>query len=69
MLNAVPDKWLPWKVFHTALLPEFPEEIATRQIDVAIDWGRYGELIDYDDRDETLSLDESDGRAVAAPAK
>jgi NitT/TauT family transport system ATP-binding protein len=63
MLRAIPDQTLPWKVFYTALLPEFPDEIATRQIDVAIDWGRYGELLDYDDRDETLSLDPSGGRA------
>lgn len=63
MLRAVPDQILPWKVFYTALLPEFPDEIATRQLDVAIDWGRYAELLDYDDRDETLSLDPSGGRA------
>lgn len=63
MLKAVPDQTLPWKVFYTALLPEFPDEIATRQLDIVIDWGRYGELIDYDGRDETLSLDPSGGRA------
>jgi len=63
MLRAVPDHSLPWKVFYTALLREFPDDIATRQLDVAIDWGRYAELLDYDDRDETLSLDPSGGRA------
>ncbi len=62
MLRAAPDNALPWRVFHTALLPEFPEEMATHQLDVAIDWGRYAELIDYDDRDETLSLDPSGGK-------
>jgi NitT/TauT family transport system ATP-binding protein len=63
MLRVAPDNSLPWKVFYTALLPEFPEEVAERQLDIAIDWGRYAELIDYDDRDETLSLDISDGKA------
>jgi NitT/TauT family transport system ATP-binding protein len=63
MLRAVPDHSLPWKVFYTALLPEFPDELATRQLDIAIDWGRYAELIDYDDRTESLSLDPSGGRA------
>ena len=33
--------------------------VAQRQLEIAIDWGRYAELIDYDDRDEILSLDVS----------
>lgn len=65
MLNAVPDKALPWKVFYTALLPEFPDVIAERQLDLAINWGRYAELIDYNDGDEMVSLDISGGRAAA----
>lgn len=56
MLDAAPDSELPWNLFHTALLPEFPDELAERQLDVAINWGRYAELIDYNDRDETISL-------------
>lgn len=64
MLRAAPEQTLPWKVFYTALLPEFPDELATRQLDIAIDWGRYGELIDYDDRDETLRLDQPVGRVA-----
>jgi NitT/TauT family transport system ATP-binding protein len=67
MLNAAADKSLPWKVFHMALSLEFPADIAERQLDVAISWGRYAELVDYDDRDEILSLDPSQGRA-AVPA-
>jgi NitT/TauT family transport system ATP-binding protein len=64
MLRAVPDHVLPWRVFYTALLPEFPDELATRQLDIAIDWGRYAELIDYDDPSETVSL--SNGKTLAA---
>jgi NitT/TauT family transport system ATP-binding protein len=64
MLNAAPEHNLPWRVFHTALSLEFPEDMAERQLDAAIGWGRYAELIDYDDSDETLSLDPSQGRAV-----
>lgn len=63
MLRAAPDYKLPWRVFYTALLPEFPDDVATRQLDTVIDWGRYAELLDYDDRDETLRL----GEAVAPP--
>lgn len=64
MLNAAPEQRLPWRVFHTALSLEFPEDMAEGQLDVAIGWGRYAELIDYDDNDETLSLDPSQGRAA-----
>lgn len=63
MLRAAPDYKLPWRVFYTALLPEFPDDVATRQLDTVIDWGRYAELLDYDDRDETLRL----GEAVTPP--
>lgn len=57
MLRAVPDGNLPWKVFHTALRPDFPDEVVEQQLDTAIHWGRYGELITYDDRNEIVSLD------------
>ncbi len=64
MLKAAADQSLPWKVFFAALSLEFPDDIAEQQLDVAIDWGRYAELIDYDDRDEVIRLDPSQGRAV-----
>ena len=64
MLKAAADQSLPWKVFFAALSLEFPDDIAEQQLDIAIDWGRYAELIDYDDRDETIRLDPSQGRAV-----
>lgn len=66
MLHSSTDNALPWKVFYTALQLEFPDEIAERQLDIAIDWGRYGELIDYDDRDEMIRLDLSNGRGREA---
>lgn len=68
MLKAVPSGELPWKVFYTALQPEFPDETAERQLDVAIDWGRYGELLDYDDRDEMVSLDVSNRKEPTVSA-
>lgn len=64
MLKAASGQSLPWKLFYTALQPEFPDEVAERQLGIAIDWGRYAELIDYDDASEMLSLDVSGGRAV-----
>ena len=69
MLRSTPDSELPWNVFYTALQLDFPDELSERQLDVAIEWGRYAELIDYNDRNETLSLDQSDGKTVALSAK
>jgi NitT/TauT family transport system ATP-binding protein len=66
MLQASPDKALPWRVFFAALRPEFPDKLAERQMDIVIDWGRYAELIDYDDRDEMVSLASTDRQAVAS---
>ena len=68
MLRAAPDNKLPLKVFYTALLLEFPDEVAERQLDIAIDWGRYAELISYDDSTETLSLDVHERVNVRVPA-
>ncbi|PJF44623.1 MAG: nitrate ABC transporter ATP-binding protein [Phototrophicales bacterium] len=62
MLKVAPNNELPWKVFLTALLPEFPDEMAERQLDIAINWGRYAELIDYDDDNELIRFDLSNGR-------
>lgn len=56
MLRAVPEGALPWRVFFTALQPDFPDKVAEQQLDVVINWGRYAELIDYDDGSEVMSL-------------
>ncbi|GAB1422508.1 nitrate/sulfonate/bicarbonate ABC transporter ATP-binding protein [Anaerolineales bacterium] len=65
MLKSSRNSELPWKLFHTALLPEFPDELAERQLDIAINWGRYAELMDYNDSDEAISLDMSGHKAKA----
>lgn len=65
MLASAPNHELPWKVFHIALLPEFPDEMAERQLDVVINWGRYAELLDYNDSSETISLAVQDAQLAA----
>ncbi len=35
---------------------EFTPKMAEKQLDVIVDWGRYAELISYDDREEVFSL-------------
>ena len=40
-----------------ALELDFPPEEAARQVEVAINWGRYAELLTYHDTRASLSLD------------
>ncbi len=64
MLRSAHNQRLDWSVVHTALELEFPSEEAERQLDVIIDWGRYAEILAYDDDDEVLYLEP----AAAMPA-
>ena len=57
MLRSTENGKLKVNVFQTALSLEFPPEEAQTQIDVLISWGRYGELISYDDDSETITLE------------
>lgn len=65
MLERSDKHTLRWEVAQTALELEFPPEEAERQLDTLINWGRYAELINYDDGREEISL-ETPG--VPAPA-
>ncbi len=60
MLHAAEDRNLDRMIVQTALELEFPAEEAARQLDTAINWGRYAELFAYDDDTETLTLEEPD---------
>ena len=57
MLRASDKNQLKWNVVQTALSLEFLSEEAESQVDALINWGRYGELLTYDDDTETLSLE------------
>ena len=57
MLRATDKKQLEWDVIQKALELEFHEEEAERQLDSAIDWGRYAELLAYDDSSQVLFLE------------
>jgi NitT/TauT family transport system ATP-binding protein len=61
MLQAAGKQQLKWDVIQMALSLEFPPVAAENQIETLINWGRYGELLNYDDDTETLSIEsESD---------
>ncbi len=57
LLRASRGQRLNREVIHTALELEFPHDIAEQQIEIAIDWGRYAELLAYDDADEVFYLE------------
>jgi NitT/TauT family transport system ATP-binding protein len=57
MLRAAEGQRLKKDVVQTALELEFPTDEAARQLETIIDWGRYAELIAYEDRSEVLYLD------------
>jgi NitT/TauT family transport system ATP-binding protein len=57
--------------FDDVLRRSFSEQEARRQLDVALDWGRYAELYSYDANHEELTLDPSrvpDSAAGGGPA-
>jgi len=57
MLRKADSQQLNVGVIRTALELEFPPEEADRQVEIIIDWGRYAELLAYDDDTETLYLE------------
>jgi NitT/TauT family transport system ATP-binding protein len=63
-LSSTKDHTLPDRFFLDLLGRGFPEDEARRQLDTAIDWGRYGELFEYDADSRRLRL----GHAVESVA-
>jgi NitT/TauT family transport system ATP-binding protein len=56
MLQNAEDRELKWDDLREALESEFTPRIAEKQLDILVDWGRYAELISYDDREEKFTL-------------
>ena len=59
MLNKADKHELEWDVLQSALELDFPAEEAEKQIDIAVNWGRYSELLAYDDDRAVIYLEES----------
>ncbi len=57
LLNASANKQLNRSVIQTALELEFPSDVAEEQIDIIVNWGRYAELLVYDDNEELIYLE------------
>ncbi len=61
LLKASNRQQLDHAVVQTALELEFPPEEAERQVEIAIQWGRYAEVLAYDDAEERFYLEPTDG--------
>ncbi len=64
-LKAKADRTLPDDFFLDILDEHFSEDEAKRQLETAINWGRYAELFDYDGAKQLLILSESNGETSA----
>jgi NitT/TauT family transport system ATP-binding protein len=58
MLGTAERHRLRWNVVQAALELEFPPELAESQLDTAVNWGRYAEILAYDDDEEILYLED-----------
>src|SRR5579864_1099423 len=50
------DHSLPLEFFRDVLDEHFPREEVQRQIETALDWGRYGDIFTYDSEADRLAL-------------
>lgn len=57
LVHASHEQQLELDVVQAALSLEFPQEEAENQMETLINWGRYGELLNYDDDSEILSIE------------
>jgi NitT/TauT family transport system ATP-binding protein len=58
-LKAKADRTLPAEFFQDLLDEHFSEDEARRQLETAIQWGRYAEIFDYDAASGKLTLTEA----------
>jgi NitT/TauT family transport system ATP-binding protein len=63
LLRASNKQQLEWDVVQTALELDFPAEEAARQLETAANWGRYAELLVYDDSSGIFYLEPGGGTA------
>ena len=60
LLKASEKRELTWDRVHTALELEFAPEEAERQLATLVTWGRYAELMSYDERTGVIALEGKD---------
>lgn len=57
LLQRAEEHRIERSLLHSALELEFIPEDAEEQIDILMNWGRYGEIFVYDDQDEMIYLE------------
>ncbi|MFZ5809799.1 MAG: nitrate/sulfonate/bicarbonate ABC transporter ATP-binding protein [Chloroflexota bacterium] len=57
MLERTEKHALEWDVVRMALELEFPPDEAEKQLETLISWGRYAEILAYDDSEEKIYLE------------
>jgi NitT/TauT family transport system ATP-binding protein len=65
-LRSSPESKMPRDMLETVLQWEFSAEEATRQMDTAINWGRYSELLAFDDDSESVYLEPAEASQGSA---
>ena len=58
-LKAKSDRTLPSEFFHDLIDEHFSEDESRRQLETALQWGRYAEIFDYDAATGKLTLTEA----------
>jgi NitT/TauT family transport system ATP-binding protein len=66
LIDASPSKRVRWETVLETLTDCFSEEEAVRQLDTAIDWGRYAELFSYDDSEGVFTRNVDDDTQPSA---
>ena len=64
-LTGKSDNSMPLEFFRDIVEEHLSEEEANRQIDTALDWGRYGEIFSYDSESDRLTLHGAAGNGKA----
>ena len=67
-LERKSDRAVPMEFFRDVLDEHLSQEDTQRQLDTALNWGRYAEIFTYDSQTDRLLLDEASGAANSAEA-
>jgi NitT/TauT family transport system ATP-binding protein len=65
LLQVVDEPYLSWEDALTALEVEFPPADVARQLEIIVRWGRYAEILAYDDTTGRISLERASEAPVA----
>jgi NitT/TauT family transport system ATP-binding protein len=67
-LGRKSDRAVPLEFFRDVLDEHLPQEEVQRQVDTALNWGRYAEIFTYDSETDRVLLDEESGATNSSEA-